>query len=183
MSPPESPANRRPKALEAVVRHYGAGPLHLLALLASFAFVGYIVARVATVDHRWQILLWFVGALVLNDFIVFPLYSLADRSWRSQGRRHPETMNRVPWINHLRAPAVISGVLLLISFPMVFRLDPTDYQRATNLTPDPYLARWLLITGVLFAASALLYAVRLGKTTRPRPEPPRPDDPPSSNEG
>ncbi|MDQ6782063.1 MAG: hypothetical protein M3063_01175 [Actinomycetota bacterium] len=159
---------RSPRLLRLVIRHYGAGPLHLIALLASFAFAGYVVARIAAVGHHWQILLWFVGALIVNDFVLFPLYSLADRSWQGKARRHPETLPRVPWINHLRVPAVIAGVLLLISFPMVFRLDPTDYHAATNLTPDPYLARWLLITAALFASSALAYAFRLGRAGRAR---------------
>jgi hypothetical protein len=158
-------------AVRAVVRHYGAGPLHLLALLASFAFAGYVVERVVSVGHHWQILLWFAGALVFNDLILFPLYSLADRAWRPRSRRHPESLPRVAWVNHLRAPAVISGCLLLISFPMVLRLDPHDYKAATALTPDPYLARWLLITAALFAASALAYAIRLGRAGKIRPSP------------
>jgi hypothetical protein len=165
----ELTGHRRSRAVRAVARHYGAGPLHLLALLASFAFAGYVVTRVATVDHHWQILLWFIGALIFNDLILFPLYSLADRAWRPRSRRHPESLARVPWINHLRAPAVISGCLLLISFPMVFRLDPRDYKAATDLTPDPYLTRWLLITAALFAASAVAYALRVGRAGKNRP--------------
>ncbi len=182
MSAPKESTTRSPRALQAVTRHYGAGPLHVLALLASFALAGYVVSRVAGVAHHWQMLLWFAGALVVNDLVLFPLYSLADRSLRHTSRSHPDTLPRVPWINHFRAPAVISGSLLLISFPMVFRLDPTDYHGATNLAPDPYLARWLLITAGLFAASALLYAVRLGRASRPHraPNPSGPALPPTS---
>jgi O-antigen/teichoic acid export membrane protein len=180
---------RPPRAVRAVIRHYGAGPLHLLALLASFAFAGYVVARVAGVDHHWQILLWFVGALVFNDLILFPLYSLADRAWRPRSRRHPERLPEVAWVNHLRAPAVVSGCLLLISFPMVLRLDPHDYRAATGLSPDAYLTRWLLITAALFAASAIAYALRLrghGKrsdTFRADPTCSSPNDPSHSADG
>lgn len=153
------------QALRVVLRHYGGSPLHLLTLMASFAFAGYVVARVITVAHHWQILLWFAGALVVHDLVMFPLYSLADRSWRHPSLR-AESLRRVPWINHLRAPAIVSAVLLLISFPLVFRLDRADYRHATNLSPDPYLTRWLLISAVLFAASAIAYAWRLGRAAR-----------------
>ena len=74
-------------------------------------------------------------------------------------------------------------MLLLISFPMVFQLDRTNYQRATDLTPDPYLARWLLITAGLIAASALLYAIRLGRARTSRPAAPSPADQPPPTTG
>jgi hypothetical protein len=166
MKPAGASAPRSANPMRAVLRHYGAGPLHLLSLLASFAFVGYVVARVANAPHHWQILLWFAGALVFNDFVLFPLYSLADRSWRHNGRRHPETLPKVPWVNHFRVPAVISGSLLLISFPLVFRLNPGEYRSATSLSPNLYLGRWLLITAALFAVSAVGYALRLGRASR-----------------
>lgn len=164
MTAPETPP--RKGFLGFVVRHYGAGPLHLLALLLSFAFAGYVVDRVTTVNDPIGIGIWFAGALLAHDLVLFPLYSLADRSLSLRARRHPERLPRVPGINYLRVPALVSGLLLLISFPLVFKLDTKDYHSATNLNPDPYLARWLLITAALFAAAAILYALRLGKAGR-----------------
>lgn len=146
-----------------IVRRYGAGPLHLLALLASFAFAGYVVDRVTTVNDPIGIGIWFAVTLVAHDLALFPLYSLADRSLSLRARRHPERLPRVPGINYVRVPVLVSGMLLLVSFPLVFKLDVADYHSATGLNPDPYLARWLLITAVLFAASAILYALRLGR--------------------
>jgi hypothetical protein len=46
-------------------------------------------------------------------------------------------------------------------FPGIIRQGSDSYLRATGLTQAPYLERWLLLTGVFFAVSALLYAVRL----------------------
>jgi len=159
-----------PKRLKAsFARRYGAGPLHLLGLLASFAFAGYVVDRVITVKDPIGIAVWFAATLVAHDLFLFPLYSLADRSLGVRARRHPEHLPRVPWINHIRVPVIMSGLLLLISFPLVFRLDTTDYHAATGLNPDPYLARWLLITAILFATSAVLYALRLGKAATASP--------------
>ncbi len=47
-------------------------------------------------------------------------------------------------MNHVRVPAVISGLLLLITFPLVLRLSDRDYARASGLHESVYLLRWLL---------------------------------------
>lgn len=167
MTTSETPTPR-PRFLRLIIRRYGAGPLHLLALLGSFAFAGYVVDRVTTVNDPIGIGIWFAATLVAHDLFLFPLYSLADRSLGIGARRHPERLPRVPWINYVRMPVIVSGILLLISFPLVFKLDASDYRNATGLNPNPYLARWLLITAVLFAASAVLYAVRLGRAAGTR---------------
>ena len=43
-----------------------------------------------------------------------------------------------------------------------------QYKALAGLDPSPYLGRWLLVTGVLFAGSALAYAVRLRRDKSPR---------------
>jgi hypothetical protein len=147
-------------------RHYGAGPLHLLSLLASFALAGYVASRILGSANWGWIVVWFAGAVIAHDLVLWPLYTLVDRSAIRAARRHPERLPPVPWINHVRVPAVISALLLSISFPLVLRLEPRTYQAATGLTPSLYLDRWLLVTGVLFAASGVLYALRLGRAVR-----------------
>jgi hypothetical protein len=151
--------------MRRVWRHYGAGPLHLLSLVACFALTGYVVTRVWTAPHHLQILVWFGGAVIIHDLLLFPLYAVADRSLAAAAaaRRHPDRLPEVPWINHVRVPAVVSAVLLAVSFPLVFRLSERTYHAATGLSTAPYLNRWLFVTGVLFAGSAVLYAVRLGR--------------------
>jgi hypothetical protein len=71
----------------------------------------------------------------------------------------------VPWINYLRVPAALSGMLLLIWFPLIFRL-PTRFPATTTLSLDPYLWQWLAVTGVLFLLSATALALRLGAVRR-----------------
>lgn len=156
----------RSRLMRFMIGHYGAGPLHLLALLGSFAFAGYVVNRLTTVNDPIGIGIWFVATLVAHDLALFPLYALADRSLSFRARRHPQRLARVPSINHIRVPVIVSGILLLISFPLVFKLDVKDYHSATGLNPDPYLGRWLLITAVAFAGSAILYAIRLARAGR-----------------
>jgi hypothetical protein len=153
-------------------RHYGAGPLHLLALLASFALAGYIVSTIHQVPHWERILVWLVAAVIGHDVIVFPLYALADRSagW-VEAHRHPERLPAVPWINHVRVPVVMSLTLLGISFPLVLDLSNRTYHAATGLTVAPYENRYLAIVAVLFASSAVFYAFRLGRARQRQPHP------------
>ncbi|MEU7862789.1 hypothetical protein [Nonomuraea sp. NPDC049141] len=155
---------------------YGADPLHLLALLACFALAGYAAGRVVAAGIWIGFLVWFVGAAVIHDLLLYPLYSLADvtaqrRPWHR--RRPPSgTSTWPPSINYLRVPAALSGLLLLIWFPLILRLAEGNYHRSTGLDTSPYLGRWLLVTGVLFAGSALAYAIRLRHHKTPAEPPP-----------
>jgi hypothetical protein len=148
-------------------RHYGAGPLHLLCLLACFALSGYVVNAMYHAGHGQRILVWFLVAVVGHDIVLFPLYALADRSagWL-EARRHPEHLASVPWINYVRVPVVISALLLAVSFPLVLGLSERTYKAATGLTLAPYEGRYLLVVAVLFGVSALLYALRVRRATR-----------------
>ena len=147
-------------------RRYGAGPLHLLLLIACFALSGYAVTRIHDEGGWIRILLWFVGALIVHDFVLWPLYALADRWAVHASHRTTGRIPRVPWINHVRVPAIVSAVLLGISFPLVFRLSASYYYQSTGLSESPYLGHWLLVTGIMFAGSAVIYVVRLGLTRR-----------------
>ena len=70
-----------------------------------------------------------------------------------------------PWINYLRVPAALSGLLLLIWFPLIFRL-PSRFTTSTTLPLNPYLWHWLAVTGALFLLSATTLALRLRATRR-----------------
>ena len=48
-------------------RHYGAGPWHLLGLLACFAVAAYAVTRVFAQGGWKAILVWFVICAILHD--------------------------------------------------------------------------------------------------------------------
>jgi hypothetical protein len=155
------------KLLRFFRHHYGAGPLHLLSLLACFAFSGYIVSNIHQVGQWHRILEWLVGAVIGHDLVLFPLYALADRSagWLD-ARRRPERLPAVPAINYVRVPVVMSLILLGISWPLVFDRSNRTYFAATGLTLSPYEGRYLLVVAVLFGTSAVLYAFRLGRAAR-----------------
>ncbi|MEV6981714.1 hypothetical protein AB0M95_10715 [Sphaerisporangium sp. NPDC051017] len=137
---------------------YGAGLWHLFALLACFVVAAYALTRVIAAGILPGFLLWFLGAVILHDFVVLPLYSGADRALK----RLPPAADRRqgPSINYLRVPAGLSGLLLLIWFPLILRASEHNYRKATALSTAPYLGRWLLVTLALFAGSALVYVVR-----------------------
>ena len=158
-------------------RRYGANPLHLLVTLACFALAGYAADKLRAGDVM-GIFIWLAAAVIGHDLILFPLYAIADRSVIAVFRRRPPQLPAVPWINYLRVPVVFSAILLMIWWPLIFRL-PTDFTDKTDLSLSPYMGRWLAVTGGLFLLSALAFAVRLafsGGRRRPLP----PDEPPGS---
>lgn len=139
----------------------------LLALLASFAVAGYAGVRLLA-GNPVGIGTWFVGSAVVHDLVLFPLYAGVDAALVTLVRRRPAlaTVAGVPWLNYLRVPVVISGLLLLVWSPLILRLSTDTYLSASGLSPQPYLARWLAVTAVLFAISAVTLAVRVAVVRR-----------------
>jgi hypothetical protein len=149
--------------------HYGAGPLHLLALVACFALAGYAFLQASHGPLPLRMALWFLGALIAHDLVLFPLYALADRSLTAL---RPRRLFGDPGaINFVRVPALLSGLLLLLFFPLILRRSEGPYGAASGLDQAPYLGRWLLLTGLAFGVSAVLFAVRLRRRSRRRSAP------------
>ncbi len=134
-----------------LTRAYGAGPLHLLSHVAALALAAYAFTRIFAGGQPWNVVLWFAGAVVLHDLIAFPLYTALNRLALGRARRS---------VNHVRVPALLSGFAFVVYFPLILGLGDGRYERATSLSQDVYLGRWLLLCGAMFAVSALLYAVR-----------------------
>lgn len=139
-------------------------PFHLLVLACSFAPAAYAGVRLLA-DDWTGVALWWVGAALLHDLVLLPLYAVADRAVV----RGLETAGRREWTMYVRVPAALSALLLLVWFPLVSGMTDRRYRLATGLSPDGFLARWLLITAVLFGGSALLLALRLRRATKQRP--------------
>lgn len=145
-------------------RFYGAGPLHLLLMGFVFVLVGYAVyvAGLRTFwnkDVWWQsISVWFVGALLIHDLVLYPLYSLADRGIRVGV---PASL-----VNYIRVPLLGTALTFVLFFPGIIRQGSETFTTATGLTQEPYLVRWLILSAGLFAISAVVYAVRFLSTPR-----------------
>ena len=137
-------------------RWYGEGLPQFLVLLASFTVAGYAGVRLLSGGEWLSVVLWFVGAALVHDLLFVPLYAAADRALRAAARRGA----RRPWLAFVRVPAFVSGLLLLVWFPLISGRVDAGYRSVAGLSADGFLARWLLITAVLFGGSALLLALR-----------------------
>jgi hypothetical protein len=143
--------------------------LQLVALLSSFAVAGYAAVRLLA-GNPLGIGAWFVGSAVVHDLVLFPLYAGLDAVLVILLRRHPAwaTVGGVPWLNHLRVPAVVAALLLLVWAPLILRL-PTAFHAASGMSPQPFLPHWLAVTAALFAMSlAALIARITTKRRQPR---------------
>jgi hypothetical protein len=146
--------------MSAFRRRYGASPLHALAHLAAFALAGFAVLQLVDVRAAGNLLVWFVEAVVLHDLILLPLYSALDRAAQASGGRA---------VNFLRVPAGLSALLLLVFFPLILGRSTDKLEYVSGVPAEDYLARWLLVTAVLFGASAALYVARARNAAAKRP--------------
>lgn len=147
--------------------YYGRRPLRLLAGIVSFALIAAGVVRwfEPGSDAR-GILLWFLGCAVGFVLVLIPVAWLLDRiafglERAGSGQRAPHAAAA-----YIRVPALLSGLLLLVFAPVIFRLGEGAYEADTAIIPSGYLARWLFATAALFGCSAVVYAVRLGRLRR-----------------
>ena len=150
---------------------YGAGPLHLLALLAGFAIAAAgVVGWFQRPRDVGSVLVWFAAAIVIHDLVLLPLYSLLDRIVLAlhkrvpRPRRFPHRLNAAPYI---RIPMMLSGLLLVVFFPVIFGLGARTELAASGIPERGYLARWLLATGVMFALSGGAFAVAIARARAP----------------
>jgi hypothetical protein len=150
-------------ALGSAVRGTG-WLLRLLAVVASLALAGYAVhAILGDSPSLLRTALWFAGALVLHDLVLFPLYAAGDRLLLLGLPR-----TRVPLVNHVRVPVLGSGLALLMFLPGILRQGTATHLAATGLDQEPYRMRWVWLTAALFAVSALVWLVRTLLAHRPR---------------
>jgi hypothetical protein len=144
---------------------YGGQPLHLLAAVVSFALVvaGFVGWLAPASDPR-GILLWLIGCLLGSQLVLLPVAWLLDRI--AFGHAQSGTTRTGAGVSYLRVPALLSGLLLVVFAPLIFRADAGTFEVSTGTSPATYLYRWLIATGAMFAISALLYATAIARTRR-----------------
>lgn len=143
-------------------RVYGAGPVHLAVHVALFGIAAYAIAQVLAGGIVVNFLVWFFGAALLHDLVFLPLYALLDRV--------AQLGLRPPLLNHVRVPALLSGLLLLVYFPLILVKADRNYFHSVGHHVQGYARNWLLLTAGFFLASAVVYAARLslGRWSRAR---------------
>jgi hypothetical protein len=137
-------------------------PLQVLLLACSFALAAYAGLRLFAEDW-FGVALWFVGAALLHDLVLLPVYAALDRVLVRGAGRHRDR------VAYVRVPAALSLLLLLVWFPLISGQVAGRYASATGLSPDGFLTRWLLLTAALFGGSAVLFVLRLRRATKERP--------------
>jgi hypothetical protein len=143
-------------------RRYGASPLHLAGHLAMFAVAFFAIYQIASGGGLVKVIALYIGFAIAHDLIFLPAYSGLDRATRAVVRRLPARRpGSVPAINHVRAPALISGLLLIIYFPFISGRADSDYFKLSGHHIEGYLRNWLLISAVLFLGSGVIYALRV----------------------
>jgi hypothetical protein len=142
-------------------RTYGAGPLHLLGHVGLIVIAAYALSRAFQprfAPEPLNLAAWLAGGAFVHDLLLLPAYALADAAAR-------RTIPR-PLLNHVRIPAALSGVVLLVYSPRILDRQPQNVVNALGEPPPDYLSRWLLLTAGLFVASALVYAFKAARAAR-----------------
>lgn len=153
-------------------RVYGSSPIHLLAHLASLALALWALGEILDARAATTIFIWLVGAVLLHDAILWPLYSMLDQvAWSAALAL--DGGSRVSALNHLRVPVALSALMLMAAFPAIFEVREGNYTRVSGIGYEGYLERWLLVSGLLFAGSAVLYAIRVRRAAAASPQPAR----------
>ena len=137
--------------MERLRAAYGASPLHLLAHLVALPLAGFALLGVLETPNAARVLVWLAASVVLHDFVLLPFYGALDRLGRRAAGRA---------VNFVRVPALLSGLLLLVFFPVIAGKGASTFEGVSGLEQEGYLARWLLIGAVLFAVSGAVYLLR-----------------------
>jgi hypothetical protein len=150
-------------------RNYGSSPLHLVLAGIAFLIAGYAAVRALQKGPTLAQGEWFLGAILAHDIVLLPLYSLVMIGLilliggRAARDGKPLSRTRLLVLNHVRVPAALSLLLLLMFFPLVLGLSEAGYRGVSGLSTDPYLPRFLFLTLALFAISAALLVIRLAR--------------------
>ncbi|MDQ3103005.1 MAG: hypothetical protein M3Q53_04105 [Actinomycetota bacterium] len=177
----EAPVGETDRAgLERFRYEYGAQPLHLIAVVVSLLLCGYALLRINNLDNSLRIVIWIVAAALLHDLVALPFYSVLSRITHGAAAQAIESRAMmVHALNHVRIPAGLSLLLLLVYFPLILRVASDEYVATTGQDVNVYLSRWLLISAAMFLISGVIYAIRLRRGI-PEPgavaAPPREED-------
>lgn len=148
-------------------RVYGAAWWHPVVVLSCLALTAHVVDRVTQEPLAGLMLLWFAGCVLVHDVVLLPAASLLDRFLttlhtttlpaRSRRTREP----RVRAINHVRVPLLACGLLLLMFLPGIVQQGTETHLAATGMDQQPYFDRWLWLSAMFVAVSAVCFVLRV----------------------
>ncbi|MGI8624915.1 MAG: hypothetical protein ACR2NB_15865 [Solirubrobacteraceae bacterium] len=132
-------------------RLYGSSPLHLIGNLLAFALAGYAIAQILGIRSSGNAIVWLVGAILLHDVVLWPIYSGAD----TLGQRLLGGA-----VNYVRVPLGLSLMLALAFAATLSNKGENVYHRVSGLSWDGYVLRWLVVSAALFVVSGVVYLLR-----------------------
>jgi len=148
---------------ERLRRAYGARMLHLAGMLAVLGIAAYAIAQVAGRPDFRQMVIWFLGAVVLHDIVLLPAYSAANRAIGAAGPVRRRSARAVAALNHLRAPVALAGLLFLLFWPSILQKAEPGFLTNVDYGTDPFPDRWIWASVVLVGVSLVLLAVSLAR--------------------
>lgn len=125
-------------------KQYGSTPWHLLGHLVMFVLTAYAITQIFTLGAAGNAVVWLIGAVLLHDAVLWPLYTLV--------------LGRLP--NVVRIPLALSLLLGLVFIGVISGKGGNAYRNASGQTYDGYVMRWLIVSAALFAISAIVYLAR-----------------------
>lgn len=135
-------------------RLYGSSPLHLIGNVLCLVLAGYAIVQIFGIGSAGNVIVWLVGAILLHDVVLWPIYSGAD----TLGQR---LLGRA--VNYVRIPLGLSLMLALAFFATVSNRGGSTYARVSGLQYEGYVLRWLAVSAALFLVSGLVYLLRRSK--------------------
>jgi hypothetical protein len=131
-------------------RAYGASTWHLLAHLALFGVIAYVLVQMAGQRGWLNFVVWLTAGALLHDTVLLPAYAAVDAMLRRAFG---------PAVNRVRVPLAISGLLALMFFPLILATGDANFVRAAGHHAGVGFAHaWLLISLGLLCGSALTAA-------------------------
>jgi hypothetical protein len=169
---------------------YGGHPAHLLLLAVAAAVAGWAILQWLDAPTPVRLLVWFGAAVVGHDLIAFPVYTGLDRLLLRviAGRSALAAAASISrWrraaINHVRIPGLLSILLLVMWYPLIFQRSDGVYFAASGRHQNRFLSNYLLAVALLFAGSLVILMIRLAVAagrSRSDASPPRRSPPPTS---
>lgn len=142
-----------------VSERYGHKPIHLVGHLLLLALVAWSVAAIfAGSSAPVGVVVWLLGAVLLHDALLWPVYTLADRATH----RPMGTM-----VNYFRIPAALSLLLIVVFSPILFGFGSDSYTANSGDEWDGYWLRWFIVTLAMFLVSGAVYLVNRSRSGEP----------------
>jgi hypothetical protein len=166
----EGRRRRPPLFRQGFRQRYGAHPAHLLLLVAAAAVAGWAVLQWLQAPTPVRLLVWFGAAVIGHDLVAFPIYSGLDHllirvigGTSASDESATITRWRRAAINHIRFPALLSGLLLLMWYPLILKRSNGVYFAASGQRQSRYLGNYLLAVALLFGGSLVIFLLRLAR--------------------